>query len=87
MIDDPPEIAALRREFVAEALDGAVFQAQGAIRFLERGDDRCAELAMGRMFDFARSAAGEMRRLRGHPEREPVGEKVDGKLEETAHGG
>ena len=62
---DPSEIAALRREFVAEALDGMIFQAQGTIRFLERGDDRCAGEAMKRLFEFARHAAGEMRVLLG----------------------
>ena len=58
-------MAPLRREFIIEALDGAVYQAEGAIRFLNRGEDACAAKAMARMFDFARTAAGEMKTLRG----------------------
>ncbi len=57
----------LRRAFIAEALDGLIYQAEGAIRFLERGDDACAERAMARLFDLAREAAGEMKALRAEP--------------------
>ena len=57
-------VAPLRRQFIAEALDGMIFQAQGLLHFLARGDDACAERALARVFGFAREAAGEMKALR-----------------------
>jgi hypothetical protein len=51
------------REFVWEALDGLITQADGAQRFLERGDDAFAEAAMRRAADFFRQAAGTMNEL------------------------
>lgn len=56
-------VASLRREFIFEALDGAVWQAQGAMRLLKHGNDMAAAQAMARMFDFARKAAAEMKAL------------------------
>ena len=57
-------IAPLRRDYVVEALDGMLFQGEAAIRFLSRNEDREAEEAMARLFNFARLAAAEMKSLR-----------------------
>ena len=65
-------MAPLRRQFIAEALDGMIFQAQGVLHFLHRADDACAERALAYVFDFAREAAGEMKALRAAAQPTPA---------------
>ena len=65
-------VAAWRRELIIEALDGAQWQAEGAIRMLSRGEDRFAADAIRRMHRLLKMGAEEMALLLGDHDR-PAG--------------
>jgi hypothetical protein len=62
MIDARP----IYREFVAEALEGAIIQAEWCQRFLATGNDAEAEAAFRRMIEFVRRGGAQLKTISVH---------------------
>lgn len=58
----------IMREYVAEALEGAIIQAEWCVRFLENGNDSQAEAAFRRMMEFIRRGSNELKAIKVHSE-------------------
>lgn len=57
------DMSFLHCEIIAEALDGVIVQAEGACRFLNRGEVAQAKAAMLRVAEFYRHAARQMNEM------------------------
>ena len=81
----PADLRPLRRELLVEALDGAIVQAEAAIRFVEKGyGDEYTRSAVKRAADLFRTAVSTTNDLHAENKRIAAAERLSAASQATA---